>query len=183
MYTGDLLGLPKTRTKASSAHLLERFGLQDAGSRPIRQYSSGMCRRLALAATLITEPKVLLLDEPTAGLDPQGSELVVEILAERAAAGCAVLMASHHLQEVEQICNRVLLLHQGRIAMAGTLDELLGTGATRLVFTGLDDADIAGVEARVEDAGGTVVERGVEREHLFALFRRLDPHAGAPDQP
>ncbi len=100
--------------------------------RPIATFSSGMKQRLAVAAALLTEPEVLLLDEPTAGLDPTGSLLVMEVIAERAAAGCAVLMASHHLQEVEQTCDRVYLLSRGRKLAEGSLDELLASGEQHL---------------------------------------------------
>lgn len=172
-YMGDLMHLAKVRTKAASSVWLERFQLDHAARRPIRQYSTGMRRRLALAAALLADPDVLLLDEPTAGLDPEGSMIACEAIRQRASAGGAVILASHHLQEVEQICDRVYLLEGGQVARVGTLDELLGTGDQKLVVRGLDSAGMGTLEAAVEAAGGEVVEQGAHREHLFALFRKL----------
>ena len=172
-YMGDLMHLPKVRTKATSDVWLERFELGHAANRSVRQYSTGMCRRLALAAALMADPEVLLLDEPTAGLDPAGSMVACQAIRERAEAGCTVLLASHHMQEVEQVCDRVYVLERGQVAQMGTLDELLGTGDQRLVVRGLDSAGMTTLEAAVEAAGGEVVDRGANRKHLFALFRKL----------
>jgi ABC-2 type transport system ATP-binding protein len=138
-----------------------------------------MRQRLALAAALLSEPEVLLLDEPTSGLDPEGILLVLEILRERAAAGCAILMASHHLQEVEQTCDRVYLFHEGKLIEQGQIDDLLGTGATRLVIHDLDDTALAAIRSQVEAAGGTVVSETAEREHLNAYYRRVAQQAKA----
>ena len=171
-YMGDLMRLAPATTRDSGKIWLERFGLGATGKKAIRHYSTGMLRRLALAAALLAKPQVLLLDEPTSGLDPDGSLLVMDILREQAADGCAVLLASHHVQEVEQICRRVYLFSAGRIAKEGTLDQLLGTGDTNLVVHGLDATGLAAVEAAVHEAGGTIVRRTEDREHLFALFRR-----------
>ena len=132
-----------------------------------------MARRLALAAALLAKPDLLLLDEPTSGLDPHGSLEVIQILEELAAGGAAVVMASHHLQEVEQLCHQVAVLHRGRVAASGTLDELLGTGEKTLVIEGLDEPGLARVERAAKEAGGQT-RRDATRQHLFALFRELD---------
>jgi ABC-2 type transport system ATP-binding protein len=172
-YMGDLMQLPASTTRDAAAVWLARLGLGDTGAKRIRDYSTGMRRRLALAVALLSDPEVLLLDEPTSGLDPDGSLLVMEILAERAAAGTTVLLASHHLQEIEQTCGRIYLLSGGRVVSEGTLDDLLGTGESHLVVRHLDAAGFDAVEAVVRQSGGEVVRRGEEREHLFALFRRM----------
>jgi len=172
-YMGDMMRLPKTMTRDAAPRWLGRLGLGKTGKKAIRNYSTGMCRRLALAVALLADPEVLLLDEPTSGLDPVGSLLVMEILRECAKAGTAVLLASHHLQEVEQICGRIYLLGNGKVISAGSLDDLLGTGELNLVVRNLDDSGLAAVEAVVQESGGEIVRRGKEREHLFALFRRV----------
>jgi ABC-2 type transport system ATP-binding protein len=172
-YMGDLMQLPTKTTRDSSRAWLDRLGLGDTGRKKIRDYSTGMRRRLALAASLLADPEVLLLDEPTSGLDPDGSLLVMDILRERAEAGTSVLLASHHLQEVEQTCQRIYLLSDGRVVSEGTLDDLLGTGEAHLVVRDLDAAGFDAVERVVRESGGKVVRRGEEREHLFALFRRV----------
>lgn len=173
LYVGDLLGLPRALARARAETWLERLELAAAARRPHGAYSSGMQRRLALAAALMPEARVLLLDEPTEGLDPAGSLAVLRILEEFRAGDGAVLMASHHLQEVEQSCSRVHLLDEGRCKAAGTLDELLGTEEFELVVRGLDHDGLDRVREAVADAGGEVVHCGRRREHLFALFRRL----------
>ncbi len=169
----DLFGLPAREGRARADELLERLGLAAvATSRAVARLSTGMARRLALAAALLPQPELLLLDEPTAGLDPDGSLLVMDILRTHAAAGGTVLLASHHLLEIEDLCARVLFLDGGRLCAAGTLQELLGTDEIRLTVAGLSPAGIERVEHAVVEAGGRVVECEPRREHLFAWFRR-----------
>ena len=179
LHMGALLGMPPKGAAASTAVWLERLGLQPAAHRRIRTYSTGMERRLALAAALLPRPNLLLLDEPTAGLDPIGSRQVMEILREEAERGVAVLLASHHLQEVEQLCDRVLVLVDGAVRAAGSLDELLGTGDEELVVHGLDATGMEQLLQTVAEHGGEVVRSGRNRRHLFVLFRDLaeDPES------
>ena len=172
-WFGCELRLPDALADARLRQWLERFELAAAAHRQVRTYSTGMQRRLALAAALLGEPEVLLLDEPTSGLDPIGSGAVMDVLQERAAAGTAIVLASHHLQEVEQICNEVLVLHGGRCALRGTLDQLLGTGDRTLVVRGLADGALPAVREDLQRHGAELVRAGPAREHLFALFRRL----------
>lgn len=182
-YLGNLMRLPTATVRDQARHWLDRLQIDGADRMAIRHYSTGMQRRLALAAALFIEPEVLLLDEPTSGLDPEGTLLVLEILRERASAGCAILMASHHLQEVEQTCDRVYLFCAGELTEHGKLDDLLGTGATRLVIRDLDEAAMAAIRTRVEAAGGTVLSQTTEREHLNAYYRRIARKAGDEPMP
>ncbi len=172
-YVGAAVDLPNARADARAAALLQRLGLESAGRRSLRTFSTGMLKRLNLAAALLPEPELLLLDEPTSGLDPAGCELVGEILQEQRAAGVTVLLASHHLLEVEAICDEVLVLERGRLAARGRLGDLLATDAWSLVVRGLDLPAMERLGAAASAAGGEVlrIERG--REHLYALFRRL----------
>ncbi|MCR9246516.1 MAG: ABC transporter ATP-binding protein [bacterium] len=172
-WVGARLGLDNRESDARAAHWLGRLDLQHAGKRWLRTFSTGMNKRLALAAALLGEPEVLLLDEPTAGLDPFGSAAVMTTLRELAAAGTTVLMASHHLLEVEEVCDEVLVLQGGRVRARGTFGELLGTDAHALVVRGLDAAAIAQLGETARELGGEVVRTEPERQHLFALFRRL----------
>lgn len=172
-WVGAELGLANDESDARAAHWLERLDLRHAGKRWVRTFSTGMQKRLALAAVLLGEPEVLLLDEPTAGLDPFGSEVVMRILRERAAAGTTILMASHHLLEVEEICDEVIVLQDGALRARGTLAELLATDAHAVVVRGLDDAALAAVADAARQRGGDVLRIERPRDHLFALFRRL----------
>lgn len=172
-FLGAELGLDNAQSDHRAEDLLERLELSHAKNRRIRTFSTGMCKRLALAGALIANPEVLLLDEPTAGLDPFGTATVMAILRERSAQGTAILMASHHLLEVEEICDEVLLLHNGDVRARGTLEDLLATDDQALVVRGLDQDGMQGLAADARLRGGEVVRIERPRDHLFALFRRL----------
>ncbi len=179
-WVGASIGLDNRDSDERAARWLDRLDLRHAGKRWVRTFSTGMQKRLALAAVLIGDPEVLLLDEPTSGLDPFGSAEVIRILRERAAAGTTVVMASHHLSEVEEICDEVIVLHGGRLRARGSLDELLGTDACSLVVKGLDGAAMQALGDLAKSRGGEVLGVERRRSHLFALFRRLAGSTGEP---
>ncbi|MFE0531032.1 ABC transporter ATP-binding protein [Micromonospora parva] len=104
--------------------LLRRFSLTEAGSRRVRTYSGGMRRRLDIAMSLIGNPPVIFLDEPTTGLDPEARIEVWQAVRELASAGTTVLLTTQYLDEAEQLADRIAILHEGRIVVNGTLDEL-----------------------------------------------------------
>jgi ABC-2 type transport system ATP-binding protein len=104
--------------------LLERFGLSDAGARRVATYSGGMRRRLDIAMSLIGDPPVIFLDEPTAGLDPQARIEVWQTIKNLAEHGSTVLLTTQYLEEAEQLADRIAILHEGRIIVNGTLTEL-----------------------------------------------------------
>ncbi|MGY4543388.1 ABC-2 type transport system ATP-binding protein [Arthrobacter sp. UYNi723] len=104
--------------------LLARFNLTDAGSRKVATYSGGMRRRLDIAMSLIGEPKVIFLDEPTTGLDPEGRNDVWQVVKDLANQGTTVLLTTQYLEEAEQLADRIAILHEGRIIANGTLAEL-----------------------------------------------------------
>ena len=96
-----------------------------ASSRPVREYSKGMARRLGLATALVNDPELLILDEPTSGLDPLGAADVKALLLELKAKGKTLLVSSHLLADMEAVCDRVAVLYQGRLLESGRLSELL----------------------------------------------------------
>lgn len=172
-FLGAEIGLPNALSDQRAAALLAQLGLDHARRRRIRTFSTGMCKRLALAGALLSEPQVLLLDEPTSGLDPFGSATVMELLRERAAAGTAVLMASHHLLEVEESCDAVLVLHNGKVHQRGPLQDLLATDEHALIVRGLDEAALQELADLASARGARDVRVERPRDHLFALFRKL----------
>lgn len=178
----SLWHVPRAECSARSRDLFERLGLVEHADELCKAYSHGTRKKVHIAAVLTTAPRVLLLDEPTSGLDPFGSELVMQVLRERAVAGATVLMASHQLLEVEEICAEVLVMHRGRLCARGTLAELLATGDRTLVFRGLDEAGLGDVKAAVTARGGEVLRVERSREHLFALFRRLAQQGDDPSR-
>jgi ABC-2 type transport system ATP-binding protein len=104
--------------------LLERFGLVEAAGRRVSTYSGGMRRRLDIAMSLIGDPKVIFLDEPTNGLDPEGRIDVWQVIQKLAASGTTVFLTTQYLDEAEKLADRIAILHQGTIIVSGTLDEL-----------------------------------------------------------
>ncbi|MEU9701119.1 ATP-binding cassette domain-containing protein [Streptomyces sp. NPDC047981] len=121
---GRLYHLGARRAGARADELLERFGLTDTGRKPVKQYSGGMRRRLDLAASLITEPEVLFLDEPTTGLDPRGRGEVWESVRSLVGGGTTVLLTTQYLEEADQLADRISVVDRGRVVADGTADEL-----------------------------------------------------------
>jgi ABC-type multidrug transport system ATPase subunit len=112
---------------------LERVGLESVGRRPVKAYSTGMRQRLGLAAALLRSPRLLVLDEPTNGLDPQGMREIRDLLATLVAGGTTVFLSSHLLAEVELICTRAAIVHRGRLVVQDRVDALLApTGRVRV---------------------------------------------------
>jgi ABC-2 type transport system ATP-binding protein len=136
--------------------LLDRFGLGDAGRKPVKEYSGGMRRRLDLAAGLILSPPVLFLDEPTTGLDPRGRTEVWESVRALVAGGTTVLLTTQYLEEADQLADRIAVIDTGRVVADDTPDRLKSTlGADRLevvLHRGDDVPTAAGIVARVTGA-------------------------------
>lgn len=119
---------------------LDRTGLTDRADEPIAQFSGGMRRRLNIACGVLHRPKIVLLDEPTVGVDPQSRDRIYDMLGELAASGVSLLLTTHHLEEAEARCSRTVIIDHGRVIAAGTLAELVDTtvGRFRLVTLRLD---------------------------------------------
>ncbi|MZE49394.1 ATP-binding cassette domain-containing protein [Streptomyces sp. SID5477] len=130
---GRLHHLGARRARARADELLARFGLADTGRKPVTAYSGGMRRRLDLAASLITEPEVLFLDEPTTGLDPRGRAEVWDSVRSLVGAGTTVLLTTQYLEEADQLADRISVVDAGRVVADGTADELkAATGGDRV---------------------------------------------------
>ncbi|GGX64841.1 ATP-binding cassette domain-containing protein [Streptomyces fructofermentans] len=121
---GRLHHLGARRAGARADELLERFGLADTGRKAVKRYSGGMRRRLDLAASLITEPEVLFLDEPTTGLDPRGRAEVWGAVRSLVGGGTTVLLTTQYLEEADQLAHRISVVDRGRMVADGTADEL-----------------------------------------------------------
>lgn len=121
---GRLLGLGKPDAKARAEELLERFGLQKAADRKVRQYSGGMRRRIDIACGLVTEPKVVFLDEPTTGLDPRSRQEVWSLVEKLRDSGVTVLLTTQYLEEADSLSDNIVLIDRGVVIAEGTSDEL-----------------------------------------------------------
>jgi ABC-2 type transport system ATP-binding protein len=130
---GRLHHLGARRARARADELLERFGLSGTGAKAVGKYSGGMRRRLDLAASLITEPEVLFLDEPTTGLDPRGRAEVWDAVRSLVGGGTTVLLTTQYLEEADQLADRVSMVDSGRVVADGTVDQLkTATGGDRI---------------------------------------------------
>jgi ABC-2 type transport system ATP-binding protein len=131
-YLAELHGLEPAAAAESAARWLETFELKDRAKDEIQKLSHGNQQRVQLAAALVFDPILLILDEPFAGLDPEAVDSMSEVLHARAAAGVSVIFSSHQLELVERISDRVGIIRRGRLIASGTVDELRGQGPERL---------------------------------------------------
>ncbi len=130
---GRLFGLDARTVKASAAAVLEQLGLTDAGDRLVRDYSGGMRRRLDLGASLVGRPRLLLLDEPTTGLDPRSRMELWGAIRDLVAGGTDVLLTTQYLEEADQLARDVVIVDHGRVIAAGTPDELKDKGGRDVI--------------------------------------------------
>ncbi len=122
---GELSGLPARAARQRASDILDLVGLDEARFRPISGFSTGMRQRTKLAQALVGDPELVLLDEPTAGLDPLGREEMLALVARLGSFGISVLMATHLLDDVQQVCHHVVMIDAGRLVVSGATDTLL----------------------------------------------------------
>ena len=181
-YLGRLHGMSKKDARASSAYWLERFGLSERAEDPVESLSHGNQQRVQLAAALVHDPELLVLDEPFSGLDPIAVETMSDVLREQVDSGKAVVFSSHQLDLVEDICEEVAIIHFGEVVVKGSVDRLKDsapirhleldvdgdasmlvseldgvyrteTNGTRLTAVISADTDIRGFVARAQETG------------------------------
>ena len=142
-YWGGAYGLGGSRLKTRAAEVLELTGLAGRAKEPVKNFSGGMKRRLNFACGIVHEPQVLLLDEPTAGVDPQSRMNLLDMVRLQAKSGVCVLYTTHYMEEAETLCDRLAIVDHGRIIAEGTVEELRAkTGQRDLVrFTGRFDPE------------------------------------------
>jgi ABC-2 type transport system ATP-binding protein len=155
-YFARLHGLPAAEAERAAGYWIERLGVADRAGDRVEQLSLGNQQRVQLAAALVHNPEVLVLDEPFSGLDPVGVDVLAEVLADRAADGIPVIFSSHQLELVERLCEAVAIINHGRLVAAGPVEELRAGGGERRWQVEVADAAgdwVAGLD------GVTVLEK------------------------
>lgn len=170
-----LLGLRGPAPKLKAAELLEEFGLTDAAKRPLKNSSGGMRRRLDLAASLIAQPPLIFLDEPTTGLDPRTRSQMWGTIRRLVAAGSTVLLTTQMLDEADQLADRVAVIDKGRVVAEGTTDELkqsVGIAALQLRLS--NTADVPAARELIRTTLGVESAVSPEAARLSAPMQRAD---------
>ncbi len=198
-YLGRLHGMSSADAARATDMWLERLEIADRRASKVETLSHGNQQRVQLAAALVHGPELLVLDEPLSGLDPTGIEAIGQVLVEQAKLGCCVLFSSHQLDQVEELCERVVIIDHGRVVVAGGVEELATSGAKRLVvriegersgswaeaIAGVTVSEVSGGEVRMVLADGCdsdavlraamavgrVTEFSFERRRLSEVFR------------
>ncbi len=178
-YLGRLHGMTRADASTASTSWLERLGVADRAGSKVEALSHGNQQRVQMAAALLHEPEVLVLDEPLAGLDPSGIDAIGEVLTEQARSGCCVIFSSHQLDQVEDLCESVVIIDKGHLVVTGRVDELATSGPRRLVvrveedrsavwaggIDGVTVSEVTGGEVRL------VLDPGVDSDRVLQLAR------------
>jgi ABC-2 type transport system ATP-binding protein len=170
-FFGKLCGLRGKQLQKRSDELLELVGLTNARNRRLGTYSKGMLQRTGLAQALINEPKLVVLDEPTAGVDPAGSREIRDLIVDLKRRGITVLLSSHLLAQVQEICDRVGILANGKLVREGRLEELIAIeNQTELVLENASDTLLSEIEALAARSNARLVARRKSTTTLERLF-------------
>lgn len=184
---GALQGLSGAELRTRAGWALEHTGLAERATEPVKGFSGGMRRRLNIACGIVHRPRVLLLDEPTVGVDPQSRDRIYDMLASLRADGVSLLLTTHHLEEAEARCSRTVIIDHGRVIAAGTLPELVDrtVGKDRTVTLRLTNGDVVTSRMRdvaaelpplldrVRQSGAVVDDVDVRGPSLQAVFIHL----------
>jgi ABC-2 type transport system ATP-binding protein len=170
-FYGRLFDMPPEERKRRADALIEMVGLSRDKKRQLREYSKGMTRRIGVAQALINDPELVLLDEPTSGLDPIGTREMKDLIIDLKERGKTVILCSHLLADVEDVCDRIAVLHQGELKELGRVDELLRvTDITQIRTSCLPPVAHEEIRAIIQRHGGRDIEIGSPTTTLEDLF-------------
>jgi ABC-2 type transport system ATP-binding protein len=183
-FFGRLCGLRGKPLRDRAAELLALVRLEEARNRRLAGYSKGMLQRIGLAQALIGDPRLLVLDEPTAGVDPAGSREIRDLILDLKSRGITVLLCSHLLEQVQEICDRVGILHRGRLLREGPLDQLISIeNQTEVLLENASPDLLAEVAALARARGASYVADRQPRRTLERFFLEVtsqDPPKPSP---
>jgi len=169
-----LFDMPASARKQRIEELIDRVGLKWARRRQLKEYSKGMTRRIGLAQALINDPELIVLDEPTTGLDPIGTREMKDMIIDLRAQGKTVLMCSHLLADVQDVCDRIAILYQGELKELGRVDRLLTVqDVTQIQARGLSDAAKREIRQVIERHGGELLKMDNPTTTLEDLFLNI----------
>jgi ABC-2 type transport system ATP-binding protein len=170
-FFGKLCGLNGAQLKNRIRELLELVGLTNARDQRLSNYSKGMLQRIGLAQALINEPKLVVLDEPTAGVDPAGSRDIRNLIVDLKERGVTVLLSSHLLTQVQEICDRIGILARGALVREGRLEELIAIeNQSELVLENASEALVTEIEKLAANSNAKLIERRRSTTTLERLF-------------
>jgi ABC-2 type transport system ATP-binding protein len=170
-FFGKLCGLNGAQLKKRIRDLLELVGLTNASGQRLGNYSKGMLQRIGLAQALINEPKLVVLDEPTAGVDPAGSRDIRNLIVDLKQRGITVLLSSHLLTQVQEICDRIGILARGALIREGRLEELIAIdNRSELVLENASEALVSEIEKLAANSNAKLIERRRSTTTLERLF-------------
>ena len=183
-FYGRLCGLGGRPLRTRVAELLDLVGLQDAGDRRISGYSKGMLQRIGLAQAMVHDPRLLILDEPTAGVDPAGSRQIRDLILRLKERGKTVLLTSHLLEQVQEVCNRVGILAKGELVREGSLEILTGvTGQTEYLIENAGPELQAEIARLAASHGARLVAARTPQLDLETVFLKATEEAAKPLPP
>jgi len=170
-YYARICMVARAEIDAAVDSVIKLVGMTEAADRRVGTYSKGMLQRIGLAQSLVHDPQLVILDEPTAGVDPLGSAAIAEIVRELKRRGKTILLSSHLLAQVEGLCDRVAILHRGKLVREGRVDDLVEEkDAESLVVQGLNAEARAAVEAEIKAQGGRLARVEKPKLSLDAYF-------------
>ncbi|MGC6455632.1 MAG: ABC transporter ATP-binding protein [Coraliomargaritaceae bacterium] len=169
-YAG-ICGMSGAERRVAVESVIQRVGMKDAADRRVATYSKGMLQRIGLAQAVVHNPQLVVLDEPTAGVDPLGAAAIGEIILDLKREGKTVLVCSHLLAQLEDLCDRVAILHKGRLMVEGAVESLLANQSSdSLLVEGLDAAGLDAVQSLAKARGGRSVSFDPSRRSLESIF-------------
>ncbi len=170
-FYAQMCGMSGAKVNARVADVLAIVGMTDAADRQVGTYSKGMLQRVGLAQALVHDPKLLILDEPTAGVDPVGSAAISELILSLKAQGKTVLITSHLLGQIEDICDRVAILDRGKLILEGAVKDLVGRSVRQaLIVDAMPPAEVDELRAWLEAKGRRLEAVETPRARLDQLF-------------
>ncbi len=173
-FYGRLFDMPASVRRERTEALIKMVGLQRARRRQLREYSKGMTRRIGLAQALINEPEFLVLDEPTTGLDPIGTREMKDLIVKLREEGKTILLCSHQLADVQDVCDRVAILHQGELKELGRVDSLLKVqDVTQIHARGLDERTKNQIRELIAKSQGEVLRMDNPTTTMEELFLEI----------